>query len=195
MTTLLARLTCTALLPLLLGCSLTSREVEPDLPDGRLDNNDTLACHIDQKSAVASNYSNLGTVVAALFGGDTRPVVGKLDASGTLYIRGMFIGSQAVGVKDRAIRLALPTFKGTGTYPLTSPGTYFQEYTPSATLPGPSTALTFSLVPATPAQVIITEWDVTTQHLRGTFTLTVAAAPGTTQNVPITDGRFDLIVD
>ena len=178
------------LLSLLVGCTLTSTEVEPDLPDGRANDSDTLVCHVDGLPVVANNYTDLGTIIVGILL-DPRQVVGKVDYAGTLTIRGI---DAPVGTKSHTIRLSLPKFQGLGTYVLQAPATYYQEYVKPATTSGSGTTLTFTLVPTVPAQVTITGWDTATRHLQGTFLFTVATA-ATAPNVVITDGRFDLTVD
>lgn len=178
---------------LLAGCSLSHTNVEPDLPNGQLNADNTLAYHINGQPVVAHNYSNLGTVLLSIFG-DGRSVVGKRFIDSTLVIRGAD-GQNATpaGGKNHVLSLTLTKFRGQGTYRLSSPATTYQElavpYDPAQASGRP----TFTVASAAPAEVVITSWAPTTRRLQGTFRLAVAAPDQSA--VTITDGRFDLVVD
>jgi hypothetical protein len=180
---------------LLLGsCSLTSSDVEPVLPNGQLNADNTLAYHANGQPVVAHNYSNLGTVLLSIFG-DGRSVVGKRLVDSTLVIRGADGQNQPpAGGKNHVLSLTLAKFRGQGTYRLSSPTTTYQElaapYDPAQASGNP----TFTVASAAPAEVVVTTWAPATRRLQGTFRLAVAA-PGQSGSVAITNGRFDLVVD
>ncbi|MFC7669128.1 hypothetical protein ACFQT0_18560 [Hymenobacter humi] len=67
-----------SLLPWVVGCSLTSREVEPDLPTERISGGNTLVYRADGLPVVAHNDSSFGTIIGSIFGGK-GPVRGYRD--------------------------------------------------------------------------------------------------------------------
>ena len=179
---------------LLTSCSLTSSDIEPDLPNGQLNADNTLAYYANGQPVVAHNYGNLGTVLLSFFG-DGRSVVGKRFVDSTLVLRGAdWQNATPAGGKNHVLSLALAKFRGQGTYRLSSPTTTYQTlavpYDPAQASGNP----TFTVASAAPAEVVVTVWAPATRRLQGTFRLAVAA-PGQAGSVAITDGRFDLVVD
>lgn len=193
-----ARCGLVALTSLLASCSLTSANVEPALPAGRLNDSSTLVYRANGQPVVTNNSANLFTVLVA-FLGDPRAVTGKLAPDSTLTLRS--IDSQPSGSFTHLLKLGVPKFKGVGTYLLTVPGansyaqTTFQLLDTSSPTGPPTYYPEQLVVTGAPASVEVTSWNATTRHLQGIFTLTVAA-PGATQAVTtITEGRFDVDVD
>lgn len=188
------RLLAAALLPLLAACSLTAEEVEPALPSGPVNGSNTLAYYANGRPTVANNSNNLGTILAGIFGGDTRAVVGQLRSGGVSLRATDYVTARDAGVSYHVLYLAINSFHGPGTYPLTRGGTSYQESSAQNTSPTAPAAPTYYPAPPGPSQVVVTGWDAATRHLQGTFALT-AAAPGVAAPVALTDGRFDLILD
>ncbi|ALW86415.1 hypothetical protein AUC43_15775 [Hymenobacter sedentarius] len=181
------------LLPLVVGCSLTSSEVEPNLPTGRISGGNTLVYQAEGLPVVAHNDSSFGTIISSIFGGK-GPVSGYLDFTNQLVIHG--VDSQnppAAGQKQHVLHLELPAFQGPGTYALGAPETFYQVsvFNSDKRLDSP---LTFYPVSAPGARVTVTQWDAASRHLQGTFSVKLVEQ-GTGQSVALTDGRFDLILD
>lgn len=186
-----------SLLPLAASCSLAGREVEPDLPTGRVSGGNTLVCRADGLPVVAHNDSSFGTVLISVlaFFGDPRPVASKLTAGNELRIRAYDSQNVPVaGQKAHALYLVAPGFRGVGTYALAAPESYYQETLQTNAVNNLPRPVTFNPAPSATPQLTVTEWNTTTRHLVGTFAFT-ATAPGTGQTVALTEGRFDVIVD
>jgi len=181
------------LLALGLGsCTLTTEHVEPALPVGQVNGDNTLVYHAAGVPVVAHNYSTLFGVLLSFFG-DGRAVTGKLYRyDSTLVVRAADVqNTPPDGGRTHLLELALPGFRGVGTYAPRPADTSYRElpvpYDPQ--VPSPA----WPLAPAVPAQVLVTRWDTATRRLQGTFRLAVAA-PGATP-LALTDGSFDLTVD
>ncbi|QKG51647.1 DUF6252 family protein [Hymenobacter sp. BRD67] len=182
-----------SLLLLLTGCSLTSKEIEPALPVGRIDNSDTLVYYANGLPVVANNHTDLGTVIGGIFSGSShsRPVEGELNADNSCDIYGADEPSdRATGAKAHELTLHFLNFKGVGTYQLNTAFSSYQEYI----LPYLSNQfISYSLDIAAPGEVTITAWDSTNRHLQGTFQVLAIADSGK-QQVALTAGSFDLVV-
>ncbi|MBF9237982.1 hypothetical protein I2I05_11310 [Hymenobacter sp. BT683] len=190
--TLFSWLAMALILRIAAGCSLTTTEVEPELPTGRVSDGNTLVYRSNGVPVVAHNDSSLGTFLTSLFG-DNRPVAGNLIGSNELIIRARDSQNEAVGGQTRhELHLALPDFQGVGTYFIASPYSYYQETIPTKSRNNQTPPQTF--YPTTAATVEVTEWNPTTRQLRGTFGCTVADTT-TGQLVVLTDGHFDVIVN
>lgn len=183
------------LLPLLAGCSLTSKQVEPALPAGRVNSSPTVVYLANGSPVVANNALNVGTFFGALFGAK-QPVLATLTADSTLSIRAIDSRNQPAGYAQHDLTLQVSKFRGPGTYALASSyysGTMYQEYAPTPTgLVGQSTQY-----PITGAvnQLVVTAWNPTSHLLQGTFGL-LAVAPGNALlATSITAGSFDVDVD
>ena len=175
------------------GCTITASDVEPALPDGQVEGSSTLASYANGRPVVANNSSSLISILVAAFG-DSRAVAGRLRGT-QLDVRAVDDQSAAyAGGKYHALHLLINAFQGPSTYPMDGQLTYYQEITPHASGQYVPQGPTFYPVPAAPAEVIITSWDAATRHVRGTFVLTVATAPGAPA-VVLTAGRFDLVLD
>ena len=188
-----------ALLPLASACTLTSTNVEPDLPSGQVNASNTVVYRADGLPVVAHNYADLGTVVA-IFLFDPRGVAGQLELDSTLTIRAYDKQNASVPeIQNHSIELTLLDFQGVGTYRLRTPGmthslSSYQLSTRQQNPNAPSATQTFYPVPTAVPEVTITLWDPATKHLKGTFSFTAASTTGA-QTVEITDGRFDLVLD
>ena len=186
-----------SLLPLLASCSLTSHEVEPDLPTGRISGGNTVVYRADGLPVVAHNDSSFGSLLVSIisFGGDPRPVAGKLTAGNELLIRARDSQNAPVaGNKSHELYLVAAAFQGVGTYALAAPGSYYQETLQTGNVDNLPFPVTFNPTTSATPQLTVTEWNATTRHLVGTFAFTVTP-PGTSQSVALTEGRFDVLVD
>lgn len=184
------------LLPLLAGCSLTSKQVEPALPAGRLNSSPTVVYLANGSPVVANNALNVGTFIGALFGAK-QPVLATLTADSTLNIRAIDSRNQPAGYAQHDLTLQVSKFRGPGTYALQVSGYYggtvYQEYTPTLT----GLVVQDTQYPITGAvnQLVITAWNPTLHLLQGTFEL-LAVAPGNALlTTNITAGSFDVDVD
>lgn len=126
-------------LSFLMGCSLTSANVEPALPTGRINDSDTVVYRADGQPVVANKVVDLIAILLS-FLGDPRAVVGKLLTDSTLTIRATNTpASGANDVRTRRLLLVIPKFRGVGTYilpPASGSG-------PAITLPRRTTRSTF----------------------------------------------------
>ena len=178
------------------GCTLTSREAEPELPSLPVNQSNTVVYRLNGIPVVAHNYTDLATqLLLPLLGpfGGRLPVLAALSTDGTLTIN--CTDNQNVtrpGFAQHSLGLQLTQFRGVGTYAPSPVNTIFRKSIRDATdetwIFGPVQ----HLAAASPAEVIITEWNPTTRHLRGTFTLDFEAAT----NAPtafVRDGQFDLV--
>jgi len=187
---------------LLTGCSLTSENVEPALPSGRVNDSNTLVYRADGKPVVTNTSTDIFTIIVAAFG-DPRAVVAKLSANNILTVSSRYTPPNGVGSNtSRGLELNIQNFTGPGTYPLLGPATggyltfaSYQEYYPSGNGPTYTYGPLYGVLPGAPAQVTVTAWDSATRQLKGTFELTVAARPTGTSLLALTEGRFDLTVD
>ncbi len=187
---------------LLTGCSLTSENVEPALPSGRVNESSTLVYRADGKPVVSNNSTDIITIIVAAFG-DSRAVVAKLLANNTLAIRTTNTPPSGVGsTTSRRLELNLQNFTGPGVYPLLGPAAAgystfasYQEYYPSGNGTGYTFGPAYGVLPGASAQVTVTSWNSATRQLQGTFELTVAARPAGTPRFVLTEGKFDLTVD
>ena len=185
-----------SLLPLLAGCSLTSKQVEPALPAGRVNSSPTVVYLANGSPVVANNAINVGTFIGALFGAK-QPVLATLTADSTLSIRAIDSRNQPIDYTQHDLTLQVSKFRGPGTYALQVTryysGTMYQEYTPTPT----GLVAQGTQYPITGAvnQLVITAWNPTLHILQGTFEL-LAIAPGNASlTTSITAGRFDVDVD
>lgn len=183
----------------LAGCSLTTTNVEPTVPDGRLNDSSTLVYRANGQLVVTNNAVDLITILVS-FLGDPRAVVAKLSADSTLTLRSIDGQSNLPpGTLRHQLRLVIVRFKGAGTYSLAAPalGSYPQatfQLLDTSQAGAPVYYPEQTMVAGPPGQVVVTSWNAATRQLQGTFTLTVAAR-GTTQLTSITEGRFDADVD
>ncbi|OGX88227.1 hypothetical protein BEN47_09050 [Hymenobacter lapidarius] len=176
------------------GCTLTTAEVEPELPTGRVSDGNTLVYRADGLPVVAHNDTSLGTILISTIGG-TRPVVGRLYAGTAVVIRARDSQNEAVvGQQQHELQLELLAFQGVGTYTVALPGSFYQASPYPNNQQAPAAAQTYYPAGTAAARVVVTEWNATTRQLRGTFAFT-ATAPATGQAVALTEGRFDLILD
>lgn len=189
-----------ALLLLLAGCRLTTTDVEPALPTGRLNANSTLVYRADGAPVVANNAPGLGTLLGALFGVGL-PVTAKLAADSTLSIRAIDSGNQPQGYPQHDLRLQVARFRGAGTYALVAAGSYstygssYEEYYYDA---GSANLVALGLnylVVGAPNQLVVTAWDPTLRILQGTFRLRVASLANPQSPVELTEGSFDMDVN
>ncbi|GAB3637423.1 hypothetical protein GCM10027422_30130 [Hymenobacter arcticus] len=173
----------------LAGCTLTQELVEPALPQGRLNESSTAVFRANGEPVVANNSTNIGTILVG-FLGDPRPVTGKLDRDSTLVV---FARDQNAGPASHRLTLALPKFKGPGTYKLSAawPSQY-AELANAQNAAGGYDELTFRVLSSEPAEFIVTSWAPATRRLVGTFRLTVANG---VQRIAITEGAADIDVD
>ena len=180
------------------SCTLTATTVEPDLPQDKVNDANTVAYLFNGQAVVAHNYSDLGTVlispILSQFGGGGAPVQAALYPDGTLVL-GCADTQNIVrpGYVQHGLAWQLPAFRGAATYQPAPAGTAFQTQTRDAAdetwLRGPVQPLA---APG-PNEVVITEWNATTRRLRGTFRLQFEAV-GSTPAAEVRDGRFDLIL-
>lgn len=180
------------------SCTLTATTVEPDLPQGTVNESNTVAYLFNGQAVVAHNYSDLGTLligpILSQFGGGGAPVQATLRPDGTLIL-GCVDAQNIVrpGYVQHGLAWQLTAFRGAGTYQPVPVGTVFQTQIRDAAnetwLRGPVQPLATQM----PAEVVVTEWNPTTRHLRGTFRLQFEAMGGT-QAAEVRDGRFDLIL-
>ena len=180
------------------GCTLTSTTVEPDLPAGAINESSTVAYLLNGQSVVAHNYADLSTLllspILSQFGGGGAPVQAALRPNGTLVLS--CVDAQNIvrpGYVQHGLSWQLTAFRGATTYQPVPAGTVFQQQTRDAAdetwLQGPVQPLARQA----PAEVVVTEWDPATRHLRGTFHLQFEAV-GSATAAEVRDGRFDLIL-
>lgn len=180
------------------SCTLTTTTVEPGLPQGRLNNSNTVAYFFNDQAVVAHNYSDLGTLllgpILSQFGGGAAPVQAALRPNGTLVL-GCVDAQNIVrpGYVQHGLAWEIAAFRGVATYHPVSTGTAFQTQTQDAANETWQRGPVQQLVPQAPAEVVVTAWDATTRQLRGTFRLQFAAV-GSTPAAEVREGRFDLIL-
>lgn len=180
----------------LAGCRLTSAEVEPALPTGRLNNSPTVVYLAAGRPIVANNSVNIGTFIGVLFGA-RLPVTATLAADSTLRLRAIDSSNQPTGYDQHDLVLQISKFQGAGTYALQVGryygGTTYQVY--SAADGNPVAQLPQYPIAGATNQLVITAWNPTLRTLQGTFEL-LAVAPANAQlSTAITAGRFDVDVD
>ena len=182
----------------LVSCTLTATNVEPDLPQDRVNASNTVAYLFNGQAVAAHNYSDLSTLLIgpllSQLGGGGAPVQAALYPDGTLVLR--CADTQNIvrpGYVQHGLAWQLPAFRGAATYRAASVGTAFQTQTRDAAdetwLRGPVQPLAAS----GPNEVVIAEWNPTTRRLRGTFRLQFEAIGGTPA-AEVRDGRFDLVL-
>ncbi|MDQ2772970.1 MAG: hypothetical protein M3Y54_20995 [Bacteroidota bacterium] len=176
------------------GCTLTSTEVEPDLPTGQVNGGSTLVFRADGLPVVTQNYTDIGTVLSSIFA-DPRGVSGRLSAGNVLTIYAADIQNPiSTTTNGHSLRLTLNGFHGTATYQLMGFDSDYQETTHYQSAQTQFTILTFFPAPTTTPQVTVSQWDPLSRRLQGTFAFT-AVANGSSQPVALTDGRFDVTID
>ena len=184
---------------LLLGCKLTTTDVEPALPAVPVNDSATLVYRANGLPVVANNSVNIGTIFLA-FLGDSRAVKAKWPGQGSsLSLVGSDVHNQPGGYLTHSLNMELVAFHGAGTYPLLPtmaayPGTYYQLTTYNPTGNPLDHAEQYPVATA-PAQVVITDWNPGTRQLTGTFTLDVAGRNNPQAPTHITEGGFVVVVD
>ena len=179
------------------GCSLTAREVEPELPSLPVNQANTVVYRLNGIPVVAHNYTDLATqLLLPLLGqfGGQRPVMAALSADGTLTI-GCSDDQNVTrpGHPQHSLGLQLTRFRGTGAYAPAPLCTVFRKSVRNADnetwLYGPVQRLAAT----SPAEVVVTEWNPTTRHLRGSFAVDFEATTGASA-ASVRNGQFDLMV-
>ena len=180
------------------GCTLTTTTVEPDLPQGRANDSNTVAYLFNGKAVVAHNYSDLITQIIGPFlgpfGGGGAPVQAALRPDGTLVL-GCVDAQNIVrpGYTQHGLAWEIAAFRGAATYQPVPAGTAFQTQTRDAADQTWQRGPVQPLATLAPAEVTITEWNAATRQLRGTFRLQFAAV-GSTPAAEVREGRFALIL-
>lgn len=179
------------------GCSLTAREVEPELPSLPVNQANTVVYRLNGIPVVAHNYTDLATqLLLPLLGqfGGQRPVMAALSADGTLTI-GCSDDQNVTrpGYAQHSLGLQLTQFRGAGAYAPAPLFTVFRKSVRNANdetwLHGPVQRLAAT----SPAEVVVTEWNPTTRHLRGSFAVDFEATTGASA-ASVRNGQFDLVV-
>ncbi|QKG51649.1 hypothetical protein [Hymenobacter sp. BRD67] len=190
---------CLAGPSVLLGCKLTSNDVEPSLPAVPVNNSATLVYRANNQPVVANNSTDFAKLIVS-FLGDLRAVRAKWPTGGNLELFGSDIDNQPDGYLTHSLVLELVSFHGIGTYsllptsPTSYPASYYQLTTYSSTGSPVDHAEQYPVISA-PAQVVITDWNPSTRHINGTFALDVAGVNNLQNPTHLTEGSFDLVVD
>lgn len=184
---------------MLLGCKLTSTEVEPALPDAPINGSATMVYRANGLPIVANSSVDFVTLIVS-FLGDTRAVRAKWPAGGNLQLFGSDIHNQPNGYLTHSLVLQLASFHGTGTYSLlpassTSYATSYYQITTYSNDGSPVDHAEQYPVASAPAQAVVTDWNPMTRHLAGTFLLDVAGPNNPLKPTHLTEGSFDLVVD
>ena len=180
------------------GCTLTTTTVEPALPQGRVNDSNTVAYLFNGQAVVAHNYSDLSTLllnpILSQFGGGGAPVQAALRPDGTLVL-GCVDAQNIVrpGYVQHGLAWQIAAFRGAATYQPLPAGTAFQTQTRDAADETWRRGPVQPLAAQAPAEVIVTEWNAATRQLRGTFRLQFAAV-GSTPAAEVREGRFDLVL-
>lgn len=182
---------------LLTGCTLAATEVEPELPAAPVNQASTVTYRLNGRAVVAHNYTDLFSAIVFPFLGPFAPgppVQGQLRADSLLTVSST--DAQNVvrpGYVQHSLAWQLPHFRGVRTYRLPPGAAVLQLRTRDAAdetwLPGPAQ----SLDPRGEAEIVVTDWNPATRHLRGTFSLLFDAA-GNAPAANVRDGVFDLVV-
>lgn len=177
------------------GCSLTATDVEPDLPAGPVNGSNTVAYRLNGRPVVAHNYADVATAVILPWLspiGLGQPVRALLLPTGTLTMS--CVDAQNVvrpGFTEHFLTWQVHGFRGPGRYAAVPAATTLElrrhggRDNPSQ--PGPVQPL----AAAGPAIIEISEWNPTTNYVRGTFQLQFDAAD-TAAAASLTDGQFSL---
>ena len=175
----------------LTGCTILADDVEPALPAVPVYQSNTVAYQLNGLPVVAHTY---GTLISAIFsfGSRSKPVAGFLYPDSTLVIGAVDEQNYVrAGSVRHNLEWELLHFRGAGRYRPGPAATFVQldtrDAANSAWLSGPRQPLTAQPL----AEVVVTDWDPATQHIRGTFALRLAAAGGAPA-ADLRQGRFDL---